>query len=203
MEGDCESNGMEQGSQNHQRQCQSGCGFFGSPATDGLCSVCYKEIVKKKQQPPNASIKVPSPQRSTCDSLSPISFLQQAQKQVIIIKWITINNYCCRSVAMNKLYYFLFRMMKRHWLKKQNRQKMLLLHQHNKTSLLLPLSHHLLQVLWILKVLALTQKRNQIVACPVAKKSALLVSVFLYRVCYVWLFIYSFIQILIVILIVI
>jgi hypothetical protein len=81
MEGDCESNGMEQGSQNHQRQCQSGCGFFGSPATDGLCSVCYKEIVKKKQQPPNASIKVPSPQRSTCDSLSPISFLQQAQKQ--------------------------------------------------------------------------------------------------------------------------
>lgn len=79
MEG--ESNGME-GSQN-QRQCQAGCGFFGSPATDGLCSVCYKEVVKKKQQPPTGSLKVPSPQRATAavESIpSPISFLQQSQK---------------------------------------------------------------------------------------------------------------------------
>lgn len=33
--------------------CRSGCGFFSNPSMDGLCSVCYKEAVKKKQQPPN------------------------------------------------------------------------------------------------------------------------------------------------------
>ena len=94
MEG--ESNGME-GSQN-QRQCQSGCGFFGSPATDGLCSLCYKEVVKKKQQPPTGSLKGPSPQRATVESSSlvvgpptsatntnNISFLQQQPSKSVSI----------------------------------------------------------------------------------------------------------------------
>ena len=49
---------MERERESMQPLCRSGCGFYGSPATDGLCSLCYKENLKKKQQPP---VSAPSP----------------------------------------------------------------------------------------------------------------------------------------------
>ena len=45
---DQESNQMEQQSS----LCRNGCGFYSNNGTDGLCSVCYKDMIKKKQQPP-------------------------------------------------------------------------------------------------------------------------------------------------------
>jgi len=70
---------MERESNPMQALCRSGCGFYGSPATDGLCSLCFKEALKKKQQPP---VSAPSP--STVNNVVPSrsNFMETAQPTV-------------------------------------------------------------------------------------------------------------------------
>jgi len=46
---------MERESNSMQALCRGGCGFYGNPSTDGLCSLCYKEALKKKQTPPQTA----------------------------------------------------------------------------------------------------------------------------------------------------
>ncbi|RLV63607.1 hypothetical protein DV515_00018102 [Chloebia gouldiae] len=39
--------------------CTTGCGFYGSPRTNGMCSVCYKEFLQRQQSSDRISPPAP------------------------------------------------------------------------------------------------------------------------------------------------
>ena len=43
--------------------CRTGCGFYGNQASDGLCSKCYKDAVKRRQDASQAAAR---PSSATC-----------------------------------------------------------------------------------------------------------------------------------------
>ncbi|XP_061180756.1 AN1-type zinc finger protein 5-like [Saccostrea echinata] len=47
---------MEQnGNQNPSPLCRAGCGFYGSSSFEGMCSKCYKDAMKRKENAPTIS----------------------------------------------------------------------------------------------------------------------------------------------------
>ena len=47
---------MEGGRKQNDKTCRAGCGFFGSSATNGFCSVCYKKELAKQNADPTGGL---------------------------------------------------------------------------------------------------------------------------------------------------
>ena len=63
---------MEEQTQTAPTLCRTGCGFFGSSATEGMCSQCFRDYQRRKQeqstaknQNTNQQINSPNPSPST------------------------------------------------------------------------------------------------------------------------------------------
>ncbi|KFV74097.1 AN1-type zinc finger protein 5 [Struthio camelus australis] len=53
--------------------CTTGCGFYGSPRTNGMCSVCYKEFLQRQQ----SSDRISPPERMLFPSLAGFSLVEK------------------------------------------------------------------------------------------------------------------------------
>lgn len=68
--------------------CTTGCGFYGSPRTNGMCSVCYKEFLQRQQ----SSDRISPPGRGCLSKKSVLNeCLRLGEGMVLLLVTISFN----------------------------------------------------------------------------------------------------------------
>ncbi|XP_044528073.1 AN1-type zinc finger protein 5-like isoform X2 [Gracilinanus agilis] len=57
--------------------CTTGCGFYGNPRTNGMCSVCYKDFLQRQQNSGRISPPASSPSPAALETF-PVAYAEEA-----------------------------------------------------------------------------------------------------------------------------